>query len=106
MSFVHILLYPLIWFFFHKYLMDAVNKGNQVDAIFTDISKAFDTVNHAILIRKLELMGVNNMLKWFSPYISFRSQKIRINRYILNNILVSSGVSQGIIFPHYCLFCT
>lgn len=45
---------------YHTYLMDAVEKENQVDAVYlyTDISKAFDTINHSVLIRKLTLMGV------------------------------------------------
>ncbi|CAI6352586.1 unnamed protein product [Macrosiphum euphorbiae] len=81
---------------YHKYLMDVIEKGGQVDAIYTDISKAFDTINHAVLIRKLELMGVNNlMLKWFSSYISCRSQKVRLHGYVSNNISIPSGVPQG-----------
>jgi len=50
--------------------MNVIEKGGQVDAIYTDISKAFDTISHAVLICKLELMGVNNLvLKLLSLYI-------------------------------------
>lgn len=44
---------------YYNYLINAVESGDQVDAIYTDISKAFDSVNHAVLTRKFELMGVN-----------------------------------------------
>ena len=81
---------------YHKYLMDTIEKGGQVDAIYTDISKAFDTINHAVLIRKSELMGVDNiMLKWLSSYISGRSQKVKLHGYVSNNISIPSGVPQG-----------
>jgi hypothetical protein len=81
---------------YYNYLIDAVEKGDQVDAIYTDISKTFDTVNHAILIRKLELMGVRGkILNWFNSYISFRSQKVGVNGCISKNISVPSGVPQG-----------
>jgi len=76
--------------------MDIIEKGGQVDAIYTDISKAFDTINHSVLIRKLELIGVNSpMLNWLSSYISCRSQKVRLHGYVSNNISIPSGVPQG-----------
>lgn len=76
--------------------MDAIEKGSQVDAIYTDINKAFDTISHAVLIHKLELMDVNNpVLKWFSTYLSRRSKKVRLNEHVSNNFSVPSGVPQG-----------
>lgn len=45
----------------------------QVDAIYTDIKKAFDTVDNNILINKLKLMEVNSpILSWFKSYLSNR----------------------------------
>jgi hypothetical protein len=81
---------------YYNYLTDAIEKGGQVDEIYIDISKAFDIVNHTVLVRKLELMGVRgNILNWFSSFISFRTQKVRVNGFISKNILVPSVVPQG-----------
>ena len=49
--------------------------------VFIDLSKAFDTVNHSILIKKLELYGIkNNNLKWFESYLQSRQQYIKYDK--------------------------
>ena len=62
-------------------LVDEIVKGFDQDmftlGVFIDLSKAFDTVNHKILLKKLELYGVkNNNLKWFANYLSERKQGV------------------------------
>lgn len=61
------------------------------------------TTDHAVLIRKLELMGVSGtILNYSGSYIyilSFRIHKVRINGFISRSISVPSGVSQG---DHNC----
>lgn len=70
----------------------------------TYISKAFDTINHLVLIIKLELMGVH-ILKWLKSYISFRTLKIRLNGYVSENMSVPLCVPQsGHIFPLFFCF--
>ena len=46
-------------------------------AVFIDLKKAFDTINHNILLRKLECIGVKgDLLLWISNYLHDRSQKL------------------------------
>ena len=53
------------------------NQNKYILGVFIDLSKAFDTVDHNILIDKLNFHGIkNNSLKWFSSYLSNRKQFI------------------------------
>ena len=64
--------------------------------IFIDLKKAFDTIDHGVLIRKLRKYGVDaSSLKSFESYLCNRSQKCSINGYLSNVAPVSCGVSQG-----------
>jgi len=64
--------------------------------VFIDLKKAFDTVNHQILLTKLEHYGVrNNALKLFKSYLSDRKQFVSLNGMISNTNIVTCGVPQG-----------
>ena len=66
--------------------------------IFIDLSKAFDTINHNILLEKLSFYGLDDLsLKWFRSYVSNRQQFVSLNNTDspLQNIL--TGVPQGSI---------
>ena len=55
---------------YEQFLFDALSTRRQVDSIYTDFSKAFDRVNHAILIDKLKVIGIRGtMLRWFESYL-------------------------------------
>jgi hypothetical protein len=65
-------------------------------AIFCDLSKAFDVINHKILLKKLYRYGIRgNALKWFKSYLSDRLQFVELdgNQSTMENILC--GVPQG-----------
>jgi len=69
---------------------------HKVDAIYTDFSKAFDTVNHSILINKLSSYGVGGpLLSWLLSFITNRYQLIRFNNIFSRYIEVPSGVPQS-----------
>jgi len=81
---------------YHDYINTALEQRTQVDTIYTDFSKAFDTVNHSILINKLSSYGVGGpLLSWLSSFITNRYQLIRFNNFVSRYIEVPSGVPQG-----------
>jgi hypothetical protein len=67
--------------------------------IFIDLSKAFDTVNHEILLTKMENYGIKNQaLKWFKNYLNDRHQCVIIDKKSNSNLLKTKcGVPQGSI---------
>ena len=59
-------------------ICDSFNKNKYTLGVFIDLSKAFDTVDHNILLNKLSLYGIKHSnLKWFSSYLSNRKQFIQ-----------------------------
>ena len=67
-------------------------------AIFIDLSKAFDTINHSILIYKLEHYGIRNLeLEWFKSYPNNRKQFVTFSQAKSSTVSISTGVPQGSI---------
>ena len=64
--------------------------------IFLDFSKAFDTVNHEILIKKLEFYGIRGIVKdWFTSYLRNRKQFVSLGNTQSDKVNISCGVPQG-----------
>ena len=73
-----------------------LDEGNIGCGIFVDLQKAFDTVEHDILLSKLEhyvICGLAN--EWFKAYLSNKKQYVSINGYDSNLVEVKFGVLQG-----------
>lgn len=64
--------------------------------IFLDLRKAFDSVNHEILLTKLELCGIRYIVKdWFTSYLSNRKQFVSLCNTHSDKVNISCGVPQG-----------
>ncbi|CAF1029261.1 unnamed protein product [Brachionus calyciflorus] len=71
-------------------------KGNCIDIVYTDFSKAFDRVNHRKLLKKLESYGIKgNLLKWIESFLSGRKQRVVLGHSKSEWLNVTSGVPQG-----------
>ena len=63
-------------------LSDAIDQGKVTLGLFIDLSKAFDTLNHDILLAKLEFYEVRGVaLQWFKSYLSCRTQFVQYNGF-------------------------
>ena len=75
-----------------------LDSGKQIGIIFMDMSKAFDKVNHAALIRKLQYYNIGgSLLNWFSSYLHGRQQRVTALGATSSTKTVGSGVPQGSI---------
>ena len=73
-----------------------IESGNAVDVIYTDFSKAFDSVPHQRLLKKMESLGITgNTLSWVKAFLSNRQQCVRVDDKLSNWISVISGIPQG-----------
>lgn len=75
---------------------ESLDRKIQLDAIYTDFSKAFDKLNIQILLRKLNSFGISGMvLNWFESYLRDRSQSVKFGGCISRTIIPCSGIRQG-----------
>ena len=77
----------------------SLNKRNDVDMVYFDFAKAFDSVNHDIVLQKLKSQfGIDGtMLKFIKEYLRDRTQKVVIGDMSSSPLPVESGVPQGSI---------
>ena len=79
-------------------ISDDLDRGDCVIGVFLDFSKAFDTVDHKILLQKLKIYGMKNVpLQGFESYLSERTQYVTYNSVKSTREKVNCGVPQGSI---------
>lgn len=79
-------------------IINSIEKGNYLMGLFLDFSKAFDTVNHSILLEKLDKYGLRGIThKWISNYLTNRKQFVCYNNSYSTTKDVVCGVPQGSI---------
>ena len=75
-----------------------LNDNKYVLSIFVDLRKAFESVNHEILITKIEKYGFKiNTINWIKNYLTNRQQKMLVNGMSSSNQKITCGVPQGSI---------
>ena len=76
----------------------SVDNGNEVDAVYLDFRKAFDSVPHKRLIAKIESYGIGEpLIGWIRSFLCNREQFVKIGNVVSRSIKVRSGVPQGSI---------
>ena len=84
--------------YFHDHIRQEMNRKNVTGALYIDLRKAFDTVNHSRLLSKLPYYGIcGNELNWISDYLFNRTQYVAYNNGFSNLESVNLGVPQGSI---------
>ena len=79
-------------------IISALDQKHLPLSIFMDLSKAFDTLNHEILLKKLQYYGINGTaLHWFSSYLINRKQYVELNNTSSTISTLNIGVPQGSI---------
>lgn len=81
---------------FTQYISEALENRTQVDVLYTDFSKAFDCIDHKLLIIKLKTLGFHeSLIKFISSYLENRTMFVSCNNFISPVFKASSGVPQG-----------
>ena len=79
--------------------LNAMHKGEITGVLMIDLCKAFDLVDHSLLLRKLKIYRCSeNALTWFTSYLSERTQRVDINGQISNPLENKCGSILGPLF--------
>ena len=77
-------------------LRNAIDSNLNTCGVFIDFSNAFDTVNHQILLKKLESYGIRGIhLKWFTSYLENRQEYVTVGQIDSPRQAMTCGVPQG-----------
>ncbi|KAG8278220.1 hypothetical protein J6590_108668 [Homalodisca vitripennis] len=99
---------------FTETIIDSIDKGDKSIGVFMDLSKAFDSISHQVLLDKLKVMGLSNLsLNWFRSYLSDRSQYVEITskqntlvvKHKSSTLKIKHGVPQGSILGPLLFLC-
>ena len=94
-------------------IQEVLNKRVHTIGIFIDLTKAFDVLNHKLLLEKLFYYGIRGSTNlWFRSYLTHRKQfieicqsdssSVRVNRYRSFGMEINQGVPQGSVLSHCC----
>ena len=77
-------------------IRNTIDNGRYGCGILIDLKKAFDTVNHSILLKKMEHYGISGVaFDWFASYLSCRKQYVSVNGHASDYLDICCGVPQG-----------
>lgn len=77
-------------------ILEGFNKGMYTLALFLDMSKAFDSINHVTLLQKLEIYGIRGTtLSWIKSYLTGRTIQVKYRNTLSNSYQVEFGTPQG-----------
>ena len=87
-------------------VLSSLDRNDMCLSVYLDLSKAFDTINHKILLNKLEYYGIRGRtLEWFRSYLDRRMQYVCYNGLNSETKPVEYGVPQGSVLAPCCSYC-
>ena len=95
-----------LWYYWFDKITEALDRGECFIGIFLDFSKAFDRVDHNILLMTLEKYDIKGIARqWFCDYLFSRTKYVTYNNHMSNNEKITCGDPQGsILGPLLFLF--
>ena len=82
---------------YHDRIISLLERGLNVDSIYLDFTKAFDKVDHKILLAKLSALDIRGkLLTWIESFLSSRTQSVIVNGVLSKPCPAISGVPQGL----------
>ena len=79
-------------------IIESLSNGDDVDAIYLDYAKAFDKVDHQLLLHKLQLYGFHpKIVSWIKSFLTDRTQRVVVDGHMSIISLIISGVPQGTV---------
>lgn len=83
---------------FYDKISRYIDSNEYVIGVFIDLQKAFDTLDHVILLQKLNFYGIRGLaLQWFTSYLQDRKQCVSIGNSVSSLQIITGGVPQGSI---------
>ena len=77
---------------------ESLSNGDDMDAIYLDYAKAFDKVDHQLLLSKLQLYGFHSqIIRWIESFLTNRSQQVIVDGHMSITAPIISGVPQGTV---------
>ena len=84
----------------------AIDQGDGVLLLLLDLSSAFDTIDHSILLRRLKTLGITSTaIKWLDSYLTNRVQMVSIQNITSKEFSLASGVPQGSVLGPLLFLC-
>ena len=81
---------------YYDSILSILEEGFNVDSVYLDFAKAFDKVDHTILLKKVESLGITGkILGWIKTFLTNRKQQVRVEDILSPKEEVKSGVPQG-----------
>ena len=81
---------------FYDSILTLLEEGKQVDVVYLDFAKAFDKVDHTILLNKLHAIGIRGKIySWIEAFLTNRTQQVKVGDHLSDSVQVTSGIPQG-----------
>ena len=77
-------------------IVKAMEEGYNMEVVYLDFAKAYDKVDHHLLLLKMRALGIGgNMGKWCGSFLLERTQQVKIGDKLSSNVTIQSSVPQG-----------